>query len=299
MIIAYRVNKIARSGYGFNKGAWFHDWVTKTLVSFGIHKLSDLKNIFDPQAVRVDFTKPGLAPTKVDGTAVTNPEKPMLAIITSDITTGNKIQFPAMWDLYWDHISEINPADFVRASMSIPVFYETYKIKVRNRENKLKIWQDHLNWKEKTVPEEVQLVDGGALSNFPINIFYNPDYIIPRMPTIGIRLGSGKDRGVNLLKSIGSYIGALISTIKSSTDKEFITKNKAFELGVMDVDLNGHSWLNFFLETPEKEKLFYLGAKTAAEFLKNFKWEDYKKQRKDNYIQMQRQRNNPNNWNIP
>jgi NTE family protein len=137
--------------------------------------------------------------------------------------------------------------------MSIPVFFETYKIPVSRkltapdnktkellqeiREEQLKkIWKDQLNWKGK-IPREVQFVDGGALSNFPINVFYNPAYIIPRMPTFGVRLGDKKEQGVNKIKSIGGYVSAIISTLRGNTDKDFINKNKAFELGVEEVDL--------------------------------------------------------------
>ena len=296
-VIAYRITRLAKTGYGLNKGDAFHEWMTGTLKKFGVSTVQDLKNIFNPHTVKIDFTKPGPAPQKVNQQQVAPPDTPMLAIITSDITTGNKIQFPAMWDLYWDQISQINPSDFVRASMSIPVFYEAYKLTVVHPEQKNQIWTYHLNWKKSDpVPPEVKLIDGGALSNFPINVFYNPDYIVPRMPTFGIRLGSGKTSAVNLLRSIGQFVSAIIATIKSSTDKEFINKNKAFDLGVMDVDLEGHSWLNFFLEDEEKQQLFLRGAEEAAIFLKQFDWVDYKLQRQKNYDEMERQRNFPNNW---
>jgi NTE family protein len=224
------------------------------------------------------------------------PGNPMLTIITSEITTGNKIEFPRMWDMYWDSTSHVNPADFVRASMSIPIFFETFKMPVsRNIDKCDRIWKDHINWNG-DIPEYVQFVDGGALSNFPINVFYNPKYIIPRMPTFGIRLGGTKIQIARNIKSVRGYISALISTIRSNTDKDFINKNKSFDLGVEVVDMRPHSWLNFFMEPKEKQELFRRGAVAAARFLLKFDWEDYKRQREKNNEVLQEQRINPNNW---
>jgi len=142
----------------------------------------------------------------------------------------------------------------------------------------------------------VQFVDGGALSNFPINVFYNPGYIIPRMPTFGIRLGGTNVQKARNISSISGYVQALISTIRSNTDKDFINRNKSFELGIQVVDVRKYSWLNFFMEEKDKQDLFQKGALAAANFLRNFDWENYKKQRLENHKVLQEQRSNPNNW---
>jgi NTE family protein len=294
LFLIYRIKSLAKTGYGLNAGHTFHKWICDRLMENKISTLEDLKNHFSKYppdlSVRHDKNR------DKDLLIVNPPSKPMLTIITSDITTGNKIEFPRMWDLYWDKKENANPADFIRASMSIPVFFETYKIKVSDKIDKpTDIWKAHINWKGK-IPEQVRFVDGGALSNFPINVFYNPKYVIPRMPTFGIRLGNREGQSPNKIKNIQAYIGAIISTLRSNTDKDFINKNKAFTLGIKEVDLSGHSWLNFFMNDNEKQKIFRKGAEAAAEFLKAFDWEDYKKQRFENNELLQDQRENPNNW---
>ena len=224
------------------------------------------------------------------------PSSPMLIIVASEISTGNKVEFPRMWDLYWQDLKSVPPAAFVRASMSIPFFFETYKIKVSPSLQTLQTtWKNHLNW-EGAIPFEVEMVDGGVLSNFPINVFYNAKYIIPRMPTFGIRLGDEKENATNSLSNLGGYIGSLISTLRSTTDKEFLNKYKAFSLGVKTVDLTGHSWLNFFLDDQEKKELFKKGAQAAIDFLLAFDWIDYKNQRLKNAAVLEGQKENPNNW---
>jgi len=322
LFLKNRITILTKNGYGLNAGIEFHKWVEGILNHNGIYTLADLKKSFSQVPsdlyVRPDKARQNLLsecnkpdsinsitdtitqPVSNEGivddplaTTVSPPNNPMLVIISSDITTGNKIEFPRMWDLYWDSINSVNPADFVRASMSIPVFFRTYKIPVQKYNEE--IWKGHLSWNGEP-PKEIEFVDGGALSNFPINVFYNPDFIVPRMPTFGIRLGNGTKQIPNKNKSIGEYIGSIISTIRSNTDKDFINKNKAFEIGVKEVDLTGHSWLNFFMKDKEKKDIFYMGAKAAAEFLKDFDWEKYKDERQKNYYTLQSQRVHPNNW---
>lgn len=116
------------------------------------------------------------------------------------------------------------------------------------------------------------------------------------MPTFGIRLGGTKIQIARNIKSINAYISALISTIRSNTDKDFINKNKSFDLGIEVVDMRKHSWLNFFMDDKEKQAVFQEGAAAAARFLRKFDWEDYKIQRLKNNAVLEEQKMNPNNW---
>ncbi len=291
----YRIKTLIKKGYGLNEGTVFYTWIEKILHQFSIKNLEDLKNHFNKVPATLKVKRDDKRDESVTG-EVTAPSSPMLIIIASDISTGNKVEFPRMWDLYWQDLKEVPPSAFVRASMSIPFFFETYKIKVVPSLQKLQTtWKNHLNW-QAAIPFEVEMVDGGVLSNFPINVFYNSKYIIPRMPTFGIRLGDENENKPNTLSNLGGYIGSLISTLRSTTDKEFLNKNKAFSLGVKTVDLTGHNWLNFFLADEEKKELFKKGALAAIDFLLAFDWPDYKTQRLENAAVLDSQKQNPNNW---
>src|SRR5262249_30165271 len=141
------------------------------------------------------------------------------------------------------------------------------------------IWDKHLNWQNerKAIPDVCQFIDGGTLSNFPINVFYNPNYPVPRMPTLGIRLQDGMLDGVSKSgNSFFRYIASLFATIRFNFDRDFITKNRAYNMGVKNIDVQKHSWLNFFMKDEEKIELFKKGAQAAADFLKTFNWELYK-----------------------
>lgn len=295
IILIYRIKSVAKTGYGLNAGNAFYNWLYKLLSRNNVTNLHDLKRNFCNVPPGLKVRRDALRDATTEG-EIKPPQSPMLVIVASDITTGNKVEFPRMWDMYWDNPADVPPAAFVRASMSIPFFFETYKIPISFGLVKVKeIWKDQINWNGE-IPGFVQMVDGGVLSNFPINVFYNPNFIIPRMPTFGVRLGGDGVERPNEIKTLGEYASSLISTLRSSTDKNFINGNKAFTIGIKEVDMTGHSWLNFFMKDEEKQIIFAKGAQAAADFIINFDWEDYKKQRMENYDVLQKQRENPNNW---
>jgi NTE family protein len=119
------------------------------------------------------------------------------------------------------------------------------------------------------------------------------------MPTFGIRLQDGVlDYASRTNDTIMSYIASLFATIRFNFDRDFITKNRAFNKGVKNIDVREHSWLNFFMKDEEKVTLFRKGALAAAEFLKEFNWEEYKAERLKNFEMRTEQFDNPNNMEI-
>ncbi len=291
----------SKSGYGLNEGKVFHQWIKKIISSNNVEAdpskgpITNMAN-FAQHFMRVPT---GLT-VKPDSRRTNNnpPNLPMLTIITCDITAERKVEFPSMWDLYWTKQEDAHPGDFVRASMSIPVFFETYCLTDIRKKSSFAIWDKHLNWQneKKNIPDKAQFIDGGTLSNFPINVFYNPNYPVPRMPTWGIRLQDGiLDPANQTSGTFFNYVSSLFSTIRFNFDRDFITKNRAYNFGVKLIDVKEHSWLNFFMEDEEKIALFRKGALAAAEFLESFDWENYKAERLKNFeLGLERFRN-PNN----
>ena len=299
--IKNKFKSFSKNGYGLNEGKVFHQWINKVISSNYIEAdpskgpITNMAN-FAQHFMRVP---PGLI-VKPDIRRSNNnpPNMPMLTIITCDITAERKIEFPNMWDLYWTKQEDVHPGDFVRASMSIPVFFETYCLTDIRKKSSFVIWDKHLNWQNenKNIPDKAQFIDGGTLSNFPINVFYNPNYPIPRMPTFGIRLQDGiLDPANQTPGTFFKYMTSLFSTIRFNFDRDFITKNRAYNFGVKLIDVKEHSWLNFFMEDKEKVELFRKGALAAAEFLKNFNWENYKAERLKNFELGLERFMNPNN----
>lgn len=291
----------SKNGYGLNEGKVFHDWLRQAISGNHVFNNTSESTINHTGDFARHFVRlpPGLTlkhdPRRGNHTP---PDTPMITIITCDIVSECKIEFPRMWDLYWAKQEEVHPADFVRASMSIPVFFETFSVTGIRQKSSFAIWDRHLNWQneKKQIPDKAQFIDGGILSNFPINVFYNPNFPVPRMPTFGVRLQDGIIDSVNRSNNTFlKYLKSFFSTLRFHFDRDFITKNRAYNFGVKLVDVKEHSWLNFFMDDEEKILLFRKGALAAADFLRKFDWEHYKAERLRNFQMGVEQFDNPTN----
>jgi len=298
-----RFKQFAKNGYGLNEGKVFHDWIKQLISSFHIQADPQQKKIENYADFSVHFMRKPEMKVNPDPRRPNNqpPHMPMLTLIACDIIANRKIEFTQMWDLYWNKEEDVHPGDFVRASMSIPVFFETYTLTDIRKKSSFGAWDKHLNWQNenKNIPNTVQFIDGGTLSNFPINVFYNPKYPVPRMPTFGIRLQDGVlDMANRSNNTFFRYISSLFATIRFNFDRDFITKNRAFNKGVKNIDVQEHSWLNFFMGDKEKIELFRKGAQAAADFLLEFNWATYKEERLMNFEMQKDKFENPNNMDI-
>ena len=211
-------------------------------------------------------------------------------IIATDINAKIKVELPKMANLYWTNtdLSIISPAKFVRASMSVPYFFEPMITKIDiAKDSIVQAWKFWLNAEPAAIFEEGVFVDGGSISNFPIDIFHESDIFYPRIPVFGVRLVDqaemGETRGPgseNILKSPGSFLGAIFDTLKGYNDKTFLTKYTFYSThSIQYVDCSPSNWLNFFMQDDEKTILFNKGFRAGLDFLEKFDWEDYKYER--------------------
>lgn len=211
-------------------------------------------------------------------------------VITTDINAKIKVELPTMANLYWseEELKHISPAEFVRASMSVPLFFEPMQKAINKNDDSVKYaWKFWMN----TLPENINpagvFIDGGSISNFPIDLFHATDIFYPRMPLFGVQLTSDSDllsekgkTASQVLKSPLSYAGNIISTLKGFNDKTFLTKHTFYHLfSIQTVNCGSSSWLNFFMKRDEKEELFNRGFQAALDFLNNFEWDQYKCER--------------------
>lgn len=263
-----------KDDFGLNPGENFHQWMKKLLLKKKIRNYADLK------ALRIKGVSDGNklyrrndADEKEEYTKTEHWSE--IAIVAADITTESKIIFPKMMDLFYSDPDAQNPADFVRASMSIPFFFTPFKIK--NIPGGPEAW---MRWKEETglnasVPTEVLFMDGGIISNFPIDIFHK-NLQIPASPTFGVKLGYDK-KEINKNKKISNLLGSMFDTARFAYDFEFLNKNPDFRHLIGYIDVGDHNWLDFRLTEEAKIDLFIRGAQKAADFLIRFNWEEYKK----------------------
>ncbi|MCC6411540.1 MAG: patatin-like phospholipase family protein [Saprospiraceae bacterium] len=262
--------KFYNSDYGINPGNVFTKWVEKNLADNGIHNLNDLNHHLS-QVPEGKFKLRSEANN--ESLKDLNNPKPenFLVLVTSDITNKMKVEFPRMWNLYWDDAGKLNPAQFVRASMSVPIFFEPMIVSGIVPEKVLTAWKAFGGaTSEADIKNEARFVDGGIISNFPINVFYNPDVAIPRLPTFGVMLDDEEmpeNNGAPQKTTFKQYAGAMFSTLRSHYDKEFLIKNAAWKRTIGRIDVRGINWLNFNITDEEKLELFRRGAEAAADFL--------------------------------
>ncbi len=261
--------RILKEKLGLNPGNVFKTWITAALEAVNIETMGALMH-------QRTLLPNGLKNVAKNDEPITEIEA-KLAIITSDVTTHTKAEFPRMSKLYWSNPTSISPAELVRASMSIPFFFEPYE--VQNIPNKGTL--NDSSWYELArysgpVPPSVKFVDGGMLSNFPINVFHTKTGVTPRMPTFGVRLSVYREDYSKADKLLG-ISGAMVNTMRQIHDYDFLLKNPDYSKLICRIDADEEfHWLNFNMTSDEQIALFVLGAEKAIEFLEQFDWEGYK-----------------------
>ena len=251
---------------GLNPGDDFLNWLTRFLNDNGVKTQADLKNHFEkvPDDLKI---RPGI-PKTIEGL------QPRLAIISADLITETKVEFPGMASLFWANPDEVNPALYVRASMSIPYFFNPLRIvNIPGGTAAAKNWNDLVSFTGEP-PQECVFVDGGILSNFPIDVFHKWNSV-PRLPTFGIRLGDNRNVA-NKISSPTNLFGAMFNSTRHLHDYDFLLKNPDYRLLIEKIDIGEHDWLNFGITDDAKLDLFKRGAQAAERFLRAFDWNGYK-----------------------
>lgn len=263
--------RIITSRLGLNPGDDFVNWINKEFHKAGVKTMADIDRL---RSKRPEGLK------HVSGQEIFDME-PQIAIIAADITTHSKIEFPKMSELYFDTPAAVKPSLLVRASMSIPLFFEPLvfdKIPNEGVKNDPK-WIEHCKYYG-PVPGKASFVDGGLLSNFPINVFHRKGGGIPRKPTFGVRLSTYR-REFTEIKNMKSMLGSLINSMRQIYDYDFLRKNPDYSQLICHVDADkDFNWLDFEMEKEEQINMFLHGAKQAVAFLQSFDWEKYKETRR-------------------
>lgn len=255
---------------GLNPGTKFFEWLTDQLGRAGVRTNADLLN-------RLKTVPRGLhlRANRTDTTLRDDDAFGRLIMVAADITTETKVEFPRMAELYWADPAEVNPACFARASMSIPFFFHPFRVDGCP--------QDPARWKaladyEGQPPEHVLFMDGGIMSNFPINLFHQP-YRVPTSPTFGAKIGIDREQPAVISKP-SQLLGAVFDAARHTLDFDFISRNPDYKHLVAMIDTGDHNWLDFTMADQAKLDLFARGAQAAAKFLCEFNWEKYKTIRK-------------------
>lgn len=228
---------------GIYEGSYLREFMDEQLKGLGVETFGDL---------RID--DPGASPS--DARAY------RLVVMTSDVTRARLVRLPWDYDQYGLEPDEQRVADAVRASMSIPFFYEPVRFTSLDPEGK----------------EEVSyMVDGGMLSNFPIEVFDRTDGQPPRWPTFGLKLSAKPDAAQRQkydVRGTFSLARAMVGTMTSFHDQIHIDEPSAVAR-TMFVDTFGVRATDFDIDETMQDTLFKSGRQAAEAFLQGWDFDTY------------------------
>ncbi len=246
-----------KNHYGLNPGTHFLEWMRELLAERGVRSTDDM------------FAVRAIAPPRLHDVrtgAVCTPERwRQISVVTADLTTGTKTALPDMAHLYWSDPGRVNPADFVRASMSVPVFFYPFTVEnLPDGDAARAAWQRDANYRGQ-IPPKVLFADGGSMSNFPLSMLYRNDGA-GDAPLLGIQIGIGRD-SFNACDSFGAYAGAMLGSMMAFYDSDFLVQHPELQPFVGVIDTGSYNWLDFSISEEGKLDLFVRGARAAQVFL--------------------------------
>jgi NTE family protein len=171
-----------------------------------------------------------------------------LVVMTSDLSAGCLRRLPWEYDRYGLDRPKQRVADAVRSSMSIPFFFRPVKLAAQG---------GPMSW----------LVDGGMLSNFPIDVFDSAN--TPRWPTFGIKLSAQPDAiqgQANTIKGPISMLRAMVDTATGFYDRMHVASDDAVDRTIF-IDTGKVGAIDFGLSDADRDLLFANGRQAAIDFL--------------------------------
>jgi len=228
---------------GIYEGDAVRDWIAAELLKKGVETFADLK-IRDPRS------------------SLARNESYRLVVMATDLTRGELIRLPWDYERYGLDPDKQLVADAVRASISIPFFFQPVTIPYKGRPS--------------------TIVDGGVLSNFPIDTFDRDDVVQPRWPTFGVTLVPRLPAGNSTLFPVLGLLRhgplalaeSLVTTMLVGHDQAQLAKPwiaaRAIEVDTKDVGV-----VDFAISAADQQDLYASGRKAARAFLQTWDWDEY------------------------
>jgi len=228
---------------GVFEGDYLRSWMKGALADLGVHTFGDLR-MDDP------------------GSSLPEDQRYSLLVTASDVSRKRLVRLPWDYALYDLDPDEQEVADAVRASTSIPFFFEPVTLRSMTR--------------QEGQPDVSTLVDGSVLSNFPIALFDRTDAEPPRWPTFGVRLTMRPDGRVSTTEVRGtvSLALSLVETMLEACDGQHID-DPCVQARSIFVDTSGISPVDFGITDEQQEQLLLAGHQSAGAFLADWDWTDY------------------------
>jgi NTE family protein len=241
---------------GAYRGDYLRDFVHHELQKLGVATFGDLR-LSDPEADKNE--RPS--------------QRYKLVVMATDITHGRLLRLP--WDyprLNLDPDKQL-VADAVRASSSIPLFFDPITIT------------------DGTTGEQTTLVDGGVLSSFPVEMFDRTDGEAPRWPTFGIKILPDLPGGsaqllpplalpalrVSQLLPATHLLEQVVTTAIVGHDQTYLER-PCVSRRIISVDTAGIGIVEFDASKQKRDAVVAQGDAAAGQFLQGWNWDRYKQE---------------------
>lgn len=215
---------------GLHEGQYLEDFLTGALGDLGVQTFADLRIPDDDPAAD------GLPPQR----------RSRLVVTVSDLSRSRLARLP--WDLPDYGADDLPVARAVRASAAIPLYFRPVR--------------------QPTPTGPATWVDGGLLSNFPVQLFDRTDSADPRWPTFGVRLRTRPPtppvtRPVEGPLSVGlAALDALLTDQGNAYFEDPCTVERT-----VFVPTEGVSVVDFGIDAATTERLHAAGLEAGEEFL--------------------------------
>ncbi|MCH9730926.1 MAG: patatin-like phospholipase family protein [Actinomycetia bacterium] len=231
---------------GLYRGDFARQWVESELRNLGVRTFGDLA---------------------IDDNRLLPERRYRLVVTVADLTTGQLVRLP--WDyrrVYGLDPDEQSVAEAVQASMAIPFFYRPVTL-------------------ASGTGQESTLVDGGVLSNFPIDSFDRPDRKAPRWPTFGVTvlpylplstIATMIPTWAPPLRNNYTLLENLITTMLGGHDRAYLGLPWV-KVRTIEVDSAHVGVLNFAVSDDDARTLYNNGYSAVKEFLTTWNWQQYLK----------------------
>lgn len=217
---------------GVYKGDVALHWIEQQLAERGVRTWDDLRIDDDP------------------GTSLPPDRRYRLVVVASDLSRGQLVRLPWDYRHYGLTADEQPVALAVRASMSYPFFFRPVTLTAGHGLG------------------ECTLVDGGMLSNFPIDVFDRTDGRPQRWPTYGVKL-SARPAQRQVSHAVDGPIDLAFAALHTLLDAHdaYHLDDENTTARTLFVDTDGVSTLDFGIDRDTQRTLYAAGHAAARKFL--------------------------------
>jgi len=245
---------------GIYAGEFFEDWLRGLLEKKGKRTFADLVN------------------EEHSRDSKNSPYRYRLRVVASDITRRRMLVLPqdiADYEEFDGDPDKLDIARAVRMSMSIPFFFEPVELTCRDESfpRTEKEQEDETTRGSHIVFTAKQrrcfIVDGGVLSNFPVDLFDAPAGQAPRWPTFGFKLVAPSDDRPNRIQGPITLFAALFTTMMEAHDQRHL--DESADVRTIKIRTEKVKTTDFDLKPADSDALFDRGREGAKDFFEQWK----------------------------